>query len=80
MATLIKFIIIAMIALVALCLWNQIIMGSPACDPVTIISTLISDLLCTITKILIYITEAVIQVVASLIGYSGTLPTPSIPC
>lgn len=80
MATIIKFVVIAMICIVALCLWNQIMFGSPACDPVTIIMSLVGQLLCLLVKIIVYVIQAVIGVVAGLIGYTGTLPSPSIPC
>lgn len=79
MATLIKFVIIAMIALVALCLWNQIIMGAPACDPITIVSSLIGSLLCTLAGITIGIIEAIIAAIVGLLGISITLPTITIP-
>lgn len=76
----IKLVVIAIICYTAICLWNRIFDPSANCDPLTFITSLISQVLCILVNLLIYIITFVFQLLAALFGVTLTLTPPSLNC
>lgn len=80
MGKIFKIIIIAVIVYTATCLWTRFFDPSINCSPLNLITTLIQQILCMSIKLVTFILDWGLQLIAGLFGVTLNVSAPNIPC